>query len=143
MPQAKQGDTVKVNYTGKLEDGQVFDTTENRDDTLEFTIGEGQVIPGFEEAVLGMTPGESKTTKIAADKGYGPYQDGLVLEVARDKIPPDLNPEVGQHLQIRQDENETMLVKVVDVTENNIKLDANHPLAGEDLTFDIQLVAIS
>jgi|SRR5690554_1239233 len=142
MIQAKQGDTVKVNYTGKLENGQVFDSTENRD-SLEFTIGEGHVIPGFEKAVIGMTLGETKQANVTADEGYGPYHKELVLEIGRDQIPPELEPEVGQHLQIRQDENDNLLVRVVEVTENSVKLDANHPLAGQNLAFDIELVAVT
>ena len=139
--QAKDGDTVKVHYTGKLEDGTVFDTSIERD-PLQFTIGEGQLIPGFEQAVVGMSPGESKTVEIPADEAYGPYREELVMVVDRDQLPEDLQPEVGQQLQIRQPDGQTILVKVIDVSESSVTLDANHPLAGKDLTFDIELVEV-
>jgi FKBP-type peptidyl-prolyl cis-trans isomerase 2 len=142
MVQAKPGDTVKIHYTGRLEDGTVFDSSSDRE-PLEFTINQGQVIPGFEEAVLGMTPGESKTEKIPMDQAYGPHREEMVLEVSREQIPPDLNPEVGQQLQIQQANGQSVPVFVTDVTDAQITLDANHPLAGEDLTFDIQLVEIT
>jgi FKBP-type peptidyl-prolyl cis-trans isomerase 2 len=142
MVQAKPGDSVKIHYTGRLEDGTVFDSSSDRE-PLEFTINQGQVIPGFEEAVLGMTPGESKTEKIPMDQAYGPHREEMVLEVSREQIPPDLNPEVGQQLQIQQANGQSVPVFVTDVTDAQITLDANHPLAGEDLTFDIQLVEIT
>ncbi|HEY9890460.1 MAG TPA: peptidylprolyl isomerase [Candidatus Sericytochromatia bacterium] len=142
MVQAKPGDTVKIHYTGRLEDGTVFDSSSDRE-PLEFTINQGQVIPGFEEAVLGMTPGESKTEKIPMDQAYGPHREEMVLEVSREQIPPDLNPEVGQQLQIQQANGQSVPVFVTDVTDAQVTLDANHPLAGEDLTFDIQLVEIT
>ncbi|MBE9126097.1 MULTISPECIES: FKBP-type peptidyl-prolyl cis-trans isomerase [unclassified Coleofasciculus] len=142
MIQAKLGDTVKIHYTGKLEDGTVFDSSVNRE-PLEFTIDGGQVIPGFEQAVVGMTPGESKTQTIPMDKAYGPHRSELVLEVTREKIPPDLQPEIGQQLQIQQPNGQTIPVVITEVTNSNVVLDANHPLAGEDLTFDIELVDIA
>lgn len=142
MAQAKTNDTVKVHYTGRLSDGTVFDSSVERE-PLEFTLGEGQVIPGFEEAVLGMTPGESKTITIVADEAYGPYRDDLILAVGRDQFPPDIIPEVGQQLQVRQTNGSVMLVTVAEVGEAAVKLDANHPLAGKDLIFDIQLVGIA
>lgn len=141
MVQAQRGDTVQVHYTGKLEDGTVFDTSTNRD-PLQFTIGEGQIIPGFEQAVVGMNPGESKTVTIPMDQAYGPHREEMVLEVDRKQFPDHLNPEVGQQLQVRQQNGQTMIVTVVEVSETNVTLDANHPLAGEDLTFDIHLVGI-
>ena len=138
--QAKDGDTGQVHYTLKLEDGTVFETSIGGD-PLEFTIGEGQLIPGFEQAVVGMSPGESKTVEIPADEAY-PYREELVLVVDRDQLPEDLQPEVGQQLQIRQPDGQTILVKVIDVSESSVTLDANLPLAGKDLTFDIELVEI-
>ena len=141
MAQAKHGDTVKVHYTGKLEDGTVFDTSINRD-PLQFTIGEGQIIPGFEQAVVGMNPGESKTTKVPADKAYGSHHKEEVLVVDRNQFPVDLKPEIGQKLQIRRTDGQTIVVTVTDVSESSVTLDANHPLAGKDLTFDIQLVEL-
>lgn len=141
MVQAKQGDTVKVHYTGKLEDGTVFDTSINRD-PLQFTIGEGQIIPGFEQAVVGMNPGESKTTKVPADKAYGPRRDKMILMVDRDQLPAKLHPEIGQQLESHQANGRTIVLTVIDVSESSVKLDANHPLAGEDLIFEIRLVKI-
>jgi FKBP-type peptidyl-prolyl cis-trans isomerase 2 len=141
MSQAKAGDTVKVHYTGKLTDGTVFDTSTNRE-PLQFTLEAGQIIPGFEQAVVGMSPGESKTEKIPMDKAYGPHRDEMVLEVGREKMPPDLQPQVGQQLQVQQPNGQAVPVIVTDVTDSTIRLDANHPLAGQDLTFDIELVEI-
>lgn len=141
MPQAKPGDTVKVHYTGKLDDGTVFDTSAERE-PLEFTVGDGQVIPGFEQAVVGMNPGDSKTAKIPADEAYGPHRAEMVLQVGRDQFPPNIEPEVEQQLQIRQPDGQSFVVTVTDISETDVTLDANHPLAGEDLTFDIKLVEI-
>lgn len=142
MTTAKQGDTVKVHYTGKLEDGTVFDSSTERD-PLEFTIGTGMIIPGFEQAVLGMSPGESKTQVIAPDMAYGPYLQEMVVVVDRAQIPDEIEPEVGQQLHIQHDSTGQLIpVVITDVSGSAVTLDANHPLAGEDLTFDIQLVAI-
>jgi peptidylprolyl isomerase len=141
MIQAKPGDTVKIHYTGKLEDGTVFDSSVNRE-PLEFTLNGGQVIPGFEQAVVGMMPGESKTQKIPMDQAYGPYRSEMVIEVSRQQLPADLQPEVGQQLQVQQPNGQAVPVFVTEVTDATVTLDANHPLAGEDLTFDIQLVEI-
>ncbi|MEO8894214.1 MAG: peptidylprolyl isomerase [Coleofasciculaceae cyanobacterium] len=142
MVQAKSGDTVKIHYTGRLKDGTEFDSSAERE-PLEFTIGGEQVIPGFEQAVLGMALGESKTEEIPMDQAYGPHLEEMVLEVSREQIPPDINPEVGQQLQIQQANGQSVPVFVTEVTDNQITLDANHPLAGEDLTFEIELVEIA
>ena len=142
MSQAKSGDTVKIHYTGKLQDGTVFDSSEGND-PLEFTIGGGQVIPGFDEAVNEMSKGENKTVTIPVDKAYGPRNEELVMTAPLDQVPPDLNPEVGQQLQLGGPNGEMMVVKVVEINDQHIKLDANPPLAGQDLTFDIELVAIN
>ncbi|MCW3141883.1 MAG: peptidylprolyl isomerase [Methanophagales archaeon] len=141
MAQAKPGDTVKVHYTGKLEDGTVFDTSTDRD-PLQFTIGERKIIPGFEQAVVGMNPGESKTIKVPMDEAYGPHREEMVMVVDRNQLPVDLIPEVGQQLQSRQPDGQTMVVTVIGVSESSVTVDANHPLAGKDLTFDILLVEI-
>ena len=138
--QAQLGDTVKVHYTGTLEDSTVFDSSIDSE-PLEFTIGESKLIPGFEEAVVGMSQGESKTVEIPADEAY-PYYEELVLVVDRDQLPPDLQPEVGQQLQFQQEDGTIVTLTVIDVSELSVTLDANHPLAGKDLTFDIQLVEI-
>lgn len=142
MVQAKPGDTVKIHYTGKLEDGTVFDSSIDRE-PLEFTLSGGQVIPGFDQAVVGMSPGESKTEIIPMDQAYGPHREEMVIEVNRQQLPLDLEPEVGQQLQVQQENGQAIPVFITDVTESTVTLDANHPLAGEDLTFDIQLVEIS
>jgi len=141
MAQAKHGDTVKVHYTGQLEDGTVFDSSVKRD-PLQFKIGEGQVISDFERAVVGMSAGESKTTKVPADKAYGPYRKEMLIAVDRDKFPAHTKPEVGQQYQISQEGGRKTVVTVTDVSESSVTIDANHPLAGKDLTFDIQLIEI-
>ncbi|MHB9038611.1 MAG: FKBP-type peptidyl-prolyl cis-trans isomerase [Armatimonadota bacterium] len=141
MAQAKQGDSVKVEYTGKLKDGSVFDTSANRE-PLEFTIGGGQIIPDFEDAVVGMNPGDSKTIDVPAERAYGPRHEDMVLAIDRAQFPEDINPEVGEQLEIRQPDGRAAVVTVTEVSDKDVILDANHPLAGEDLTFDIQLVAV-
>jgi FKBP-type peptidyl-prolyl cis-trans isomerase 2 len=141
MAQAKQGDTVNVHYTGKLEDGTVFDSSVGRE-PLQFTIGGSEVIPDFEQAVVGMTPRESKTVKIPHQRAYGPHRNEMMLVAGRDKFPPDFQPEIGQHLQLCQDDGYTFFVTVTEVSETSVILDANHPLAGKDLTFDMQLVEV-
>ncbi len=142
MAQAKAGDTVKVHYTGKLADGTVFDTSLN-EEPLQFTIGEGQVIPGFEEAVIGMSTGQTKITKIRSDKAYGSYREDMVLVVERDRLPAEIQPEVGQQLEMQNPDGTSFVLTVKEVGESNVTLDANHPLAGKDLRFDIQLVEIT
>lgn len=141
MADAQQGDTVKVHYKGMLQDGTVFDDSADRE-PLEFTIGNGEIIPGFEEAVVGMSPGESQTVELASDEAYGPHRDDLVAAVSRSELPDDLDPEVGQRLEIQQRDGQSMVVKVTEVDESTITLDGNHPLAGQDLTFEIELVDI-
>lgn len=142
MTQAKQGDTVTVHYTGKLDDGTVFDSSEGRD-PLEFSIGAGNVIPGFEQAVIGMSPGDAKTTTIVSEEAYGPYYDDRVVVVDRQQIPAELPVDIGAQLQIQQQGGMVIPVIVTDVTDGEVTLDANHPLAGENLTFEIRLVAIT
>jgi len=141
MVEAKSGDTVKVHYTGTLEDGTVFDTSVERE-PLEFTLGQGQLIPGFEQAVIGMKIGDLKTINIPADQAYGPYHDDLILVIERDQLPEDLAPEVGQQLQMTQADGEVVRVMISDVSEATVTIDANHPLAGKDLTFEIELIEI-
>ena len=141
MAQAKTGDTVKVHYTGRLDDGTVFDTSAERE-PLQFTIGEGQLIQDFEKAIVGMNPGETKTVQIPSDNAYGPHREEMVMEVNRSEFPQDLEPKVDQMLQVSQSDGKSFVVRVTDVSESKVKLDANHPLAGKDLTFDIQLADI-
>ncbi len=138
---ASDGDTVRVNYTGTLEDGTTFDTSVGRE-PLEFTLGEGKMIPGFEKAVYGLQVGKSKTVTIPAEEAYGPHRDDLVIVVEREQLPAGLEPEVGQQLQMQQTDGSTAVVIVTDVSETTITIDANHPLAGKDLTFEIELVEI-
>ncbi len=142
MTQAQNGDTVQIHYTGRLDDGTVFDTSEDRD-PLEFTLGDEQVIPGFEKAVEGMEEGESKTAEIPADDAYGEHRDDLVVSVPRDRLPDDMDPDVGDRLQMQSPDGHTFNATVVDQDASSLKMDANHPLAGKDLTFDIELVEIS
>lgn len=142
MTQAKDGHTVKVHYTGKLDDGTVFDSSIDREPE-QFTIGVGQVIPGLEQAVVGMNPGESKTVNIPSDKAYGSYRKEMTQVIARSQFPKHWKPEVGQKLQGRKVNGQTITVTVTGVFESSVTLDANHPLAGKDLTVDIQLVDVS
>lgn len=141
LSKVKEGDTVKVHYTGKLNDGSVFDTSRERNEPLEFTLGQGQLIPGFEKAVEGMDIGDSTTVEIPSDEAYGERRDDLELEVSRDELPDNIEPEVGMQLQMQQQQNgKAIPVQIKEVTDDKVKLDANHPLAGKDLTFDIELV---
>ena len=141
MSTAKKGDTVKVHYTGKIDDGTVFDDSLNRQ-PLEFTVGQNRLIEGFEMAVIGMKAGEWKTVKIPSAKAYGPYRQELLFGASLDQFPEGLKPVIGQQLQITQDETNTVVVTVKKITKEKIILDANHPLAGKDLTFDIKLLEI-
>ena len=138
---ADTGDTVKVHYTGRLQDGTVFDTSIGSE-PLEFTLGQGQIISGFEQTVIGMKVSETKTVTIPADQAYGQHRDDMIFEVARDELPVDLDPKVGMQLQKNQADGGILIVTITEVTETTIKTDANHPLAGQDLTFDIELVEI-
>jgi FKBP-type peptidyl-prolyl cis-trans isomerase 2 len=142
MAEAKSGDTVKVHYTGQLQDGQVFDTT-REDEPFEFTIGSGEVINGFEEAVVGMEPGQARKTTIPAKDAYGAHREDLVAEFGRGEFPDDLELEEGQALQIEEENGQRLVVRIVEVGDETVKLDGNHPLAGEDLTFHIELVDIA
>ncbi|MEM8809647.1 MAG: peptidylprolyl isomerase [Cyanobacteria bacterium P01_G01_bin.38] len=141
MAQAKQGDTVLIHYTGKLDDGSVFDSSIERD-PLEFSIGAGRVIPGFESAVLGMAPGESKVETIPSEQAYGPRREEMVVEVNRAQIPEEIPLGVGVQLQMQGPQGQQVPVMVTEVSDAKVTLDANHPLAGENLTFEIQLVEI-
>jgi len=141
MAKAKNGDTVKVHYTAKLEDGREFVSSGNRE-PLQFTIGEGKVIPSVEQAVVGMSPGDSKTEKVPADQAFGPYREELVVEIDRTRIPEGVDPKVGQRLRVQKDDGGITEVLVTGVTESKVTLDGNHPLARNDLVFDIQLLEI-
>lgn len=141
MEQAKAGDTVRIHYTGKLDDGTQFDSSQGRD-PLEFAVGSGQVIPGFDRAVEGMTVGENKSVRLAAEDAYGPRHDELVQEVPRNALPEGMEPEVGMPLEARGSDGQTMRLTVTGLADESITVDGNHPLAGQALNFDIELVEI-
>lgn len=143
MATAQNGNTVKVHYTGKLHDGTVFDSSKQRNEPLEFTLGQGNMIAGFEKAVLGMEVGQSKVADIPANEAYGSKTDEMIIEVPRKDVPANINPEVGQQLAIKQTDGRTVPVTVTDVSDESITLDGNHPLAGKDLIFEIELVEIN
>lgn len=138
---AKQGDTVRVHYRGTLDNGSEFDNSAERD-PLEFRLGTGQVIAGFERTVEGMALGESRTARLNAGDAYGTHRAELVLELPREGFPKDVTPEAGQQLELQQDDGQRIPVVVTAVEGETVTLDANHPLAGEALTFEIELVEI-
>lgn len=157
MAQAKNGDKVRVHYTGTLEDGSIFDSSEVGADAcsddacgcggqsggpLEFVIGEGTLIPKFEAAVVGLEPGQKVQVKIASEDAYGPRAEEMVAVIERSEIPADVNPEPGQQMEVILQDGTAMPVMVTEVTDTTVTLDANHPLAGQNLTFDITLVEI-
>ena len=141
MAQATSGDRVHIHYTGRLADGTVFDSSRERE-PLAFTLGEGTVIPGFEEAVTGMAPGESKTTVIPPDQAYGAPREELLLTVPLAQLPDGYQPEVGGQLQMTTAQGQPVPVRIHAVEDAAVILDANHPLAGKELTFDIELVGV-
>ncbi len=142
MGQAKKGDKVTVHYTGKLEDGTVFDSSQDKQ-PLEFTLGEGQIIPGFEDGIVGMDVGDTKSITIPPEKAYGNNRDDLIIEVNKADIPDNIKPSIGQQLQIKQSEGDVIGVTITAMTEKSVTLDANHPLAGKTLLFDVELVAVA
>lgn len=142
MSVAKKGDKVKVHYTGKLTDGTVFDSSRDRE-PLEFEVGGGQMIAGFDKAVDGMKVGESKVAKFSSTDGYGEKNEDMVFTVPKDQLPPEIKPEEGQQLSMQHPSGQQIPVVVTKVEENEIVIDANHPLAGKELEFDIELVAIT
>ncbi len=141
MTQAKSGDTVRIHYTGTLDDGTQFDSSAGRE-PLEFALGGGQVIPGFDNAVNGMTVGDNKTVTIPAEEAYGQRHEQLVQQVSRDALPDDMEPAVGMQLQSQSPDGQIMNLFVTEVADDSITVDANHPLSGQALTFDIELVEI-
>jgi FKBP-type peptidyl-prolyl cis-trans isomerase 2 len=141
MSEATNGDTVHIHYTGRLDDGSVFDSSEGRD-PLTFELGAGQVVPGFESAVLGMKVGEKTTTTIPPELAYGERREELVMSMPREQLPEGMDPEVGQRLQMQTSEGQIVPVTVTRADEDAIALDANHFLAGKALTFDIELVKL-
>ena len=141
MAAAKKGDVVKVEYKGKIEEGTVVSRTPD-DETLRFTIGDGKMMPGFERAVIGMHEGESKTVEIKAKDGFGPYREELVMTVERSEWPEDVEPKIGEQLEMQREDGHTIVAEITGITDDTVELDANHPLAGKDLTFDIELKSI-
>ncbi|MGC1308348.1 MAG: peptidylprolyl isomerase [Phormidesmis sp.] len=141
MAQAKSGDKVRVHYTGTLNNGQVFDSSKSRA-PLEFTLGSGMVIPGFDAAVTGLTPGESVVKTIPVADAYGAYRKDMVADIEKDKIPADFDLEIGQRLEMQVPNGDAMAVTITDIKDNMVTLDGNHPLAGQDLTFELELVEI-
>ncbi len=142
MSTAKAGDKVKVHYTGRLKDGTQFDSSAGRA-PLEFEVGAGMMIKGFDAAVNGMAVGDKVTAEIPAAEAYGPENPELIIDVPRTNLPPDLNPEVGQQLGMSQPNGQQVPVKIREVHEDKVVIDANHDLAGKDLVFDIELVEIA
>jgi peptidylprolyl isomerase len=141
MSVATKGNTVKVHYTGKLKDGTIFDSSQDRE-PLEFVLGDGKMIKGFDVAVEGMKVGDDKSITIPSDEAYGEKREDMMLDVPLDQVPAEIKPEVGMDLSIQNQQGQPTPVKVVHVDESKITLDANHPLAGQDLVFDINLVEV-
>jgi peptidylprolyl isomerase len=142
MSEAKKGDTVNIHYTGTLADGTQFDTSDGQD-PLEFKLGEGLVIPGFESNVAGMTVGEKKSIHIPVDEAYGQRNDEMLEDVDRKHFPDDMELEVGMHLQTETDDGSPYMVVVAALTDETVTVDGNHPLAGQALNFDVELVSIT
>ena len=142
MTEVKSGDKVRIHYTGTLQDGTVFDSSQGRD-PLEFTVGSGQVIPGLDKHLPGMSVGDTKTVTAEAADAYGPSHDEAIQDVPREQIPADLPLDIGTQLQMQTPQGQAIPVRVVKVTDEAVTLDANHPLAGQDLTFAIELVEIA
>jgi peptidylprolyl isomerase len=142
MQQVKNGDTVRVHYHGKLTDGTTFDSSEGRD-PLEFQVGSGQVIKGFDDALVDMQIGEKKTVQIPVDQAYGQRNDDMMMEYPKSEFPADMKPEPGLELHMSDNQGHVFPVVIVEVQEEVVVLDANHPLAGKDLTFEIELVSIA
>ena len=141
MQPVKKGDTVKVHYHGRLTDGTTFDSSSGRE-PLQFEVGSGQVIKGFEDGVAGMNVGDKKTIQINVEDAYGPKDDNMLVEFPKSNFPDDLNPEVGMQLNMTNGGGQVIPVTIVEIGEDSVMLDANHPLAGQDLIFDIELVEI-
>ncbi len=141
MTQAKAGDTVRVHYTGTLTDGTEFDSSSGRD-PLEFTVGSGQIIPGLDKEIPGMAPGEKKQVTIAPEEAYGERDPSRVQTIPRDKIPDNIPTDPGTQLQMQTPQGQAIPVTVMEASDSEVTLDANHPLAGQALTFDVELVEI-
>lgn len=138
----KDGDTVKVHYTGKLQNGEVFDSSVERE-PLEFTLGQGQLIPGFEKAIIGLKVGDSTTTNIPSAEAYGDHNPEMEVQVEKAQLPEGMEPQIGMQLQLNQPNGQAIPVQITKVEGEQVTIDANHPLAGKDLTFDIEVVEIA
>lgn len=135
----KNGDTITVNYTGKFEDGDVFDSSEGKE-PLKFTVGAGQLIKGFDDAVIGMQAGDKKTVTLAPADAYGDHDADMIIDIPKSQIPEDMKLEVGQRLHLRDPQGQPVPAMVAEITEDSIKMDANHPMAGKTLIFDLEVV---
>lgn len=143
MTQAKTGDTIKLNYTLRLDDGSVVDTTQNRE-PLQLVLGQDRLIKGFEDAIVGMNTGDKKTVELQPDEAYGPRRDDMVVAIDRSNLPEEMQPQVGQKLQLQPKEGgQPVDSTIIQVTESDVTVDANHPLAGLPLTFEIQLLEVA
>ena len=141
MQQAQNGDKVRVHYHGKLRSGETFDSSQGRE-PLEFTVGSGQVIKGFDEGIKGMQPGDKKTLEIPVGEAYGEKSQDMIIEFPKAQFPADMSPEIGQQLMMSNGSDQSFPVTILEVKEESVILDANHPLAGQDLIFDLELVEI-
>jgi len=141
MSKAVKGSEVKVHYTGTLSDNTVFDSSRERD-PLAFTVGSGQMIKGFDDAVVGMAVGESKTVNIPAADAYGPKLEEAMIDMPKDKLPEGMEPQVGMQLEASHADGRKQILEITEIKEDSVTLDANHPLAGKDLTFEIELVEL-
>mgnify|MGYP000029402728 CR=1 FL=1 len=142
MSQVKENNTVKVNYTGKLSDGQIFDTSEGKE-PIEFTLGEGRLIPGFEKGLIDMKLNEKKTITIAKEEAYGDVNESLIQEVNKTDLPQDMAPQVGMGLVSKSPDGQEFNLVITEVKEESVIIDGNHPLAGKELIFDLEVVAIN
>ncbi len=140
--EVKQGDVVSVHYTGKLENGSIFDSSMEKD-PITFKIGEESIIPGLENALLGMQEGETKSITISSEEAYGPHMKELVSDVNKENFPTDISPELGLQLELKQPEGPSIIVTITHIADDTVTLDANHPLAGKDLHFEIELLKIA
>ena len=141
MAEAKAGDKVRVHYKGQLSDGTIFDSSLERE-PIEFILGQDTVIPGFEDAVIGMEAGESKDVSIPPEEGFGEYSEDLVVNIEKTILPPEINPELGMQLEVSSEEETPRVFTIADIAEDSITLDGNHPLAGEEIAFKIKLLEI-
>ncbi len=142
MTQAKENDTVKIHYTCKVTDGEVFESTHGKN-PLQFTLGKDDILPEIVQAIIGMEPGESKTFDVSSEQAYGPHQPEMILEMPRNQLPDDLPMDIGQRLEFQRKAGGTQILTVVDANEETITFDGNHPLAGKDLTFQIELIEVT